>query len=82
MTKTANKGLLTIKKYIDENPDFITIPYIYHWWDRFFSVSVVCDPIQRLLSDFKHVTRDWSTNHNGLNSINRIGLPFTTFCLL
>ena len=46
MTKTANKGLLTIKQYIDENPDFITIPYIYHWWSRFHSISVVCDPIQ------------------------------------
>ena len=45
------------KEYIDYNPDLIQIPYIYHWWDRFWSISVVCDPIGRLLSDFKHVTR-------------------------
>ena len=48
MTKTANKGLLTIKKYIENNPDLITLPYIHNWWSGFHSISVVCDPIQVL----------------------------------
>ena len=71
MTKTANKGILKIKEYLDQNPEMITLPYIDHWWDRFWSIAVVCDPIQRLLSDFKHVTRDWSgATRNGYNAVN------------
>ena len=71
MTKTANKGIIKIKEYLDQNPAMITLPYIDHWWDRFWSIAVVCDPIQRLLSDFKHVTRDWSgATRHGYNAVN------------
>ena len=69
MAKTANKGLLKIVEFVKKNPDFIKFPYIRTWADEVRSITVLCDPVHRLLSDFKHVTHDWGGDKP--NRVNR-----------
>ena len=68
MAKTANAGINKIVKFINKFPDFIDADYIKDWRGKVKNIFIVCDPVHRLLSDFKHVTSEW---HEKKKKINR-----------
>ena len=53
MAKTANSGIKKILNFIQEFPDFIDADYIKEWQSKVKNIFIVCDPVHRLLSDFK-----------------------------
>ena len=68
IAKTANAGISKIVKFINKFPDFIEADYIKDWRRKVKNIFIVCDPVHRLLSDFKHVTSEW---HEKKKKINR-----------
>ena len=67
MAKTANSGINKIITFIEENPDFIEADYVTDWKSKVKNIFIVCDPVHRLLSDFKHVTSVWTEKENAIN---------------
>jgi len=67
MAKTGNAGIQRIVNFIDEFPDFIDAEYMKNWKSKVKNIFIVCDPVHRLLSDFKHVTSVWSEKENAIN---------------
>ena len=68
MAKTGNAGINKIVNFIQEFPTFIDAEYIKDWQKKVKNLFIVCDPVHRLLSDFKHVTSEW---HEKKKKINR-----------
>lgn len=67
MAKTANSGINKIVDFINDFPNFIDDDYIKDWRHKVKNIFIVCDPVNRLLSDFKHVTSEWHVKKKKIN---------------
>jgi len=67
MAKTGNAGIRKILDFIEKFPHFIDAEYVQDWKSKVKNIFIVCDPVHRLLSDFKHVTSVWSEKDNAIN---------------
>ena len=54
---------------IQSGENFIHQNYIHSWLDNLKVIFIVCDPVKRLLSDFKHVTATWAEKSHAVNRL-------------
>ena len=68
MAKTGMPGIVWLRDYLESKPELLEKhENLKNWMDNVQCITILCDPVHRLLSDFKHMKDDKAGHLGHLN---------------
>ena len=68
MAKTGMPGIVWLQNYLKNNPEILEKhKNLKNWSSSVQCITILCDPVHRLLSDFKHMKDDKAGHLGHLN---------------